>query len=136
MDALVKDRSITGPILVNSIRKLDSTLSIGDVLEKTRYVHLKRVLEDLHAEKFHTGYHVVEYLCKRGLTLEDVQAVLTWYREDSQEVRALVDSGSVPAVYKYMTFRRSMTRQTPWWRSLLCTRSMQGTDPEPSGTLP
>jgi hypothetical protein len=129
MDDLVRDRSITGPILVNSIRKLDSTLSIGDVLEKTRYVHLKRVLEDLQNEKFHTGYHVVEYLCKRGLTLEDVHTVLDWYREFSSEVRALIDSKSVPAVYRYMTFKSSKIHPMPWWRSLLCTRNMQGTDP-------
>lgn len=135
MDALIRDRSLTGHSLVNSIRKIDPSLSIGDVLEKTRYVLLKRVLEDLTSEKFHTGYHVIEYLCKRGLTLEDVHTVLDWYREYSSDVRALIDSGSVAGVYRYMTFKRSTT--TPWWKRLLpCTRSMQGTGQGPSGTSP
>lgn len=133
MDDLVKDRSLTGPVLVNSIRKLDSTLSIADVLEKTRYVHLKRVLEDLsRTGPFHTGYHVVQDLCRRGLTLEDVQTVLDWYGESSQDVRALIDSGSVPAVYKYMMTSSTNTK-TSWWSRRLfpCTSSTRDTDQSP-----
>jgi hypothetical protein len=129
MDALIRDRSLTGHSLVNAVRTLDPTLSIGDVLEKTRYILLKRVLEDLRDEKFHTGYHVIEYLCKRNLTLEDVHIILEWYREHSNDVRSLIDSGSVAGVYRYMVFRRSTP---PWWRRLLpCTRSTQGTGQEP-----
>ena len=115
VDSLIPDRSLTGPKLVNSIRKLDPSLSVEDVLELTRYVNLQRILEDVR-NVFEP--HVILYLRERGLTVEDTDTVFKWYSPTSK-----LDVSNTPS-----------KKSSPWWRrALRCTRSRQGTDPEPSG---
>lgn len=110
VDALVRDRTLTGSDLVISIQKLDTSLGVEDVLELTRYVNLQRILEDVRNV---FDPHVSKYLQERGLTHEDVETVLKWYSPSS-------------------TFR-PINSSPPWWRRILpCTMCTSETGREPS----
>jgi len=119
--------------LVRRIQNEEPHLSIEEVLEKTRYVTLQNVLKDVKTRGYETPIHLVEYLCRRDLTLEDVQTVLGWVAETDIDIRRFIGSNVVAYMYDVM----SKDSSPPCcWPRRPGTKSTRNTDPPPSGTSP
>lgn len=115
--------------LVRRIQSEEPNLSIEEVLEKTRYVTLQGILKDVKARGYETPLHLVEYLCRRDLTLEDVQTVLGWVAESDIVIRRFIGSNVVTYMYDIMS------KDTPschCWPRRPGTKSTRGTGRPPS----
>jgi hypothetical protein len=123
--------------LVEEVRRSNPGASIEEILDKSRHLMLQQIYMEIKDYHFETAVHVVEELCDRSLTLEDVVTVLEWFGEFNSEirddVRRLIDSRSVSTVYKFFQseINDSNFRPTCWMR-LLCTSSTKRKTRSPS----
>lgn len=100
--------------LVQKIQKEEPHLNIEELLEKVRIASLQNVLKEI------TGYasplHLVQDLCRRDLTLEDVRTVLEWVAEKDMEVRRFTQMGATEYTYELMAMDNSPSCFPCWPR--------------------
>lgn len=124
MDELVKNTAIVDGALVRAVTSLMPGESIEKILDATREVNLKRVLNSVKAHGYETVIHLVDDLKADGLTDEDIKTVLTW--TEDPEARILVESGLVNSVLKFVSESNSTSpppgccirlrlRHLRWW---------------------
>jgi hypothetical protein len=104
MEDLIRGE-LAGSALVAAVRRMDPGASIESILDKVRWVTLQRIFIEIRAIHFDTVIPVIEDLCDRSLTLEDIETVLEWLAEfDSghqQDIRTMIDSRSIEIFYKF-----------------------------------
>ena len=126
MDELVKHTEIVDGALVKALTVLMPGESIERILDATREVNLKRVLNSVNARGYETVIHLVENLNSDGLSEEDIKTLLTW--TEDHEAKALVESGLLNSILKFVSKRESNIPLKPrclkWW-----SRNTRGKDP-------
>jgi hypothetical protein len=126
MDELVKHTEIVDGALVKALTVLMPGESIERILDATREVNLKRVLNSVNARGYETVIHLVENLNSDGLSEEDIKTLLTW--TEDHEAKALVESGLLNSVLKFVSKKESniplKTGCLKWW-----SRNTRGKDP-------
>jgi hypothetical protein len=119
MDELVKNRAIVDEALVRAVTALMPGESIERILDATREVNLKRVFESIKARGYETVIHLVDDLHADGLSEEDIKTLLTWIGQEDPEAKALVESGLLNSVLKFMSEPEpsihSKTSCLKWW---------------------
>jgi len=101
MDELVKNTAIVDGALVRAVTALMPGESIEKILDATREVNLKRVLNSVNARGYATVIHLVGDLHADGLSEEDIKTLLTW--TDDHEAKTLVESGILNSVLKFVS---------------------------------
>lgn len=101
MDELVKNTAVVDGALVKAVTSLMPGESIEKILDATREVILKRVLNSVKAQGYETVIHLVDDLKAEGLTEEDIKTVLLWTGD--LEAKVLVESGLVNSVLKFVS---------------------------------
>lgn len=101
MDELVKNTAVVDGALVKAVTSLMPGESIEKILDATREVILKRVLNSVKAQGYETVIHLVDDLKAEGLTEEDIKTVLLW--TEDPEAKVLVESGLVNSVLKFVS---------------------------------
>lgn len=125
--------------LVEEVKRLNPDASIEEILDKVRFITLQQILTDIHKIKFDTPIHIIEELCDRSLTLEDVITVLEWMSdfipEMSDDIRNMIDSRSVSVVYNFCQTELSYLRNPPTCcMKFQCMRSKGRKAQQPSKT--
>ena len=124
---LIRDHTLSGAKLVAAVTKIDPGMSIDDILEKTRYITLRRIFNTIQSKEFPTALHIIEELCTKSLTLEDVITVAKWVIHEQNvhpEFMSVLESSNISAVYKFIESvklrdrRRCSTRR---WVPSCCT---------------
>ena len=123
MDELVKNTAVMDGALVRAVTSLMPGESIEKILDVTREVNLKRTLNSVKARGYETVIHLVNDLkTVDGLTPEDIGAVLTLMGQEEPGAKALVESGLVDSVLKFVSEREPSTppeccwlRRLKWW---------------------
>ena len=117
MDELVKHTEIVDGALVKALTVLMPGESIERILDATREVNLKRVLNSVNARGYETVIHLVENLNSDGLSEEDIKTLLTW--TEDPEAKSLVESGLLNSILKFVSKRESNIPLKPrclkWW---------------------
>jgi hypothetical protein len=120
MDELVKNTAVVDGALVRAVTSLMPGESIEKILDATRDVNLKRVLNSVKARGYETVIHLVDDLHADGLSDEDIKTVLVWTGDP--EAKVLVDSGLVNSVLKFVSEPTDSTprpgcciRHLRWW---------------------
>ena len=117
---LINNHSPTGSKLVAAVSKLKTGMSINEILDKTRYITLRRIFNVLNVKEFETPLHIVQKLHSHSLTREDVVTVMTWIINEHQihsEFMTVLESNNFPEIYKFMesvaneTHRRCNSRR-------------------------
>lgn len=103
MDELVKNKTVTDGALVKALMSLMPGESIEKILDAAREVNLKRVLNSVNARGYETVIHLVDDLEADGLTPEDIRTVLTWVGHEDPEAKALIESGLLNSVLKFVS---------------------------------
>jgi len=123
MDELVKNTAVMDGALVRAVTSLMPGESIEKILDVTREVNLRRTLNSVKARGYETVIHLVNDLkTVDGLTPEDIRAVLTLMGQEEPGAKALVESGLVDSVLKFVSEREPSTppeccwpRRLKWW---------------------
>lgn len=123
MDDLVKNTAIVDAALVKAVTVLMPGESIERILDATREVNLKRVLNSVKARGCETIIHLVKELNSDGLSEDDIRTLLTWMGDEDPEAKALVESGLINSVLKFVSEREPSTgcctrlkmRHLKWW---------------------
>jgi len=123
MDELVKNTAVMDGALVRAVTSLMPGESIEKILDVTREVNLRRTLNSVKARGYETVIHLVNDLkTVDGLTPEDIRAVLTLMGQEEPGAKALVESGLVDSVLKFVSEREPSTppeccwpRRSKWW---------------------
>ena len=123
MDELVKNTAVMDGALVRAVTSLMPGESIEKILDVTREVNLRRTLNSVKARGYETVIHLVNDLkTVDGLTPEDIRAVLTLMGQEEPGAKALVESGLVDSVLKFVCEREPSTppeccwpRRLKWW---------------------
>ena len=136
MDELVKNKTLTDGALVKALMTLMPGESIEKILDAAREVNLRRVLNTVKARGYETVFHLVDDLEADGLTHEDIRAVLTLMGQEDPEAKALVESGLLNSVLKFVSVQEPSIphgccihlkmRRLKW-----LSRNTTGTDPSP-----
>jgi len=117
MDDLVKHTEIVDGALVKALTVLMPGESIERILDAAREVNLRRVHDSIKARGYETVIHLVETLNSDGMTEEAIKTLLTW--TEDHEAKALVESGLLNSVLKFVSKRESNTPLKPrclkWW---------------------
>ena len=116
--------------LVKRILHEEPHLSITEVLEKARYITLQNVLKEVKTRGYATPIDLIEHLCRRDMTLEDVQTVVGWVAETDPDVRRIMASNTVAYMYELMT--KDSSPPCHCWPRRPGTKSTRGTDQPPS----
>lgn len=94
-----------GPELMKALKLQYPDASIEEVLDKARFIGLERIFSEIKDLTFETPVHIIEELCDRSLTCEDAITVLKlmadYKTEFRIEIKQLIDSHSVEAMYKF-----------------------------------
>jgi hypothetical protein len=101
MDELVKNTAIVDGALVKAVTTLMPGESIDRILDATREVNLKRVLNSVNARGYETVIHLVANLYTDGLSEEDIKTLLTW--TEDHEAKTLVEYGLLNSVLKFVS---------------------------------
>ena len=120
---LIQDHTLSGGKLVAAVTKIYPGMSIDDILEKTRYITLRRIFNTIKSKEFPTALHIVEELCTKSLTLEDVIIVAEWVIHEQNvhpEFISVLESSNISAIYKFIESvklrdRRSCSTRRRWW---------------------
>lgn len=123
MDELVKNTAVMDGALVRAVTSLMPGESIEKILDVTREVNLRRTLNSVKARGYETVIHLVNDLkTVDGLTPEDIRAVLTLMGQEEPGAKALVESGLIDSVLKFVSEREPSTppeccwpRRSKWW---------------------
>lgn len=102
---LIQDHTLSGAQLVAAVSKLDPGMSIDELLEKTRYITLRRIFNTIKQHEFPTPIHIIEELHAKSLTLEDVIVVATWIIHENNihtEFKPVLESNNISAIYKFI----------------------------------
>jgi hypothetical protein len=119
MDELVGRIEIVDAALVKAVTVLMPGASIEAILDAARAVTLKRVFNAIKSQTFTTVIHMVDEIKLSGLSEEDSKIVLTWIGEECPEAKALVESGLVGSVFKFISdLGEAPNNQAAW----CCTR--------------
>lgn len=100
MDELVRKTAIVDGPLVKAVTSLMPGESIERILDATREINLKRVLNAVKARGYETVIHLVDDLNADGHTEEDIKTLLTWL---GPEAKSLVESGLLNSVLKFVS---------------------------------
>jgi len=109
MDELIKNTAVVDGALVRAVTSLMPGESIERILDVTRDVNIKRVINSVKARGYETVIHLVDDLEADGLTHEDIRAVLTLMGQEDPEAKALVESGLLDSVLKFVSVPESNT---------------------------
>lgn len=101
MDELVKNTAIVDGALVKAVTTLMPGESIDRILDATREVNLKRILNSVNERGYETVIHLVGDLYADGLSEEDIKTLLTW--TEDPEAKTLVESGLLNSVLKFVS---------------------------------
>lgn len=134
MDELVKNKTITDGALVKALTTLMPGESIEKILDAAREVNLKRVLNTVRTRGYETVIHLVDELEADGLTNEDIKAILTLIGQDDPEAKALVESGLLDSILKFVSIPEPSTPRGCCIRLRLrllrfWTKNIEGTNP-------
>lgn len=103
MDELVKNVAIVDGELVKAVISLMPGESIERILDVTREVNLKRVLNSVKARGYETVIHLVDDLHADGLSEEDIKTLLTWLGQEDPDAKTLIESGIFNSVLKFIS---------------------------------
>jgi hypothetical protein len=120
MDELVKNTAVVDGALVKAVTALMPGESIERILDATREVNLKRVLDSVKAREYETVLHLVADLNSDGLSEDDIKTLLTRMGHDAN---ALVESGLLNSVLKFISKSEPSTgccihlklKRLKWW---------------------
>lgn len=118
MDELIGRIEIVDGALVKAVTALMPGASIEEILDATRAVTLKRVFNTIKSQTFTTVIHMVDEIKLSGLSEEDCKIVLTWFGEECPEAKALVDSGLINSIFKFISDLNTPNNRAAW----CCTR--------------
>lgn len=125
MEDLVKNTKIVDAELVKAVGTLLPGESLERILDETRIITLKRLLNVVKSRHFSTAIHLVEHLKSANLTREDVHTILTWIQEDEavpeklrEATKALLTSGLVNSVFEFVSEIEPIVE--PKIRSICC----------------
>ena len=134
MDELVKNTAIVDGALVRAVTALMPGESIEKILDATRDVNLKRVLNLVKTRGYETVIHLMADLASDGLSEEDIRVLLTWIGQEDPAAKVLVESGLFKSVLKFFSESEPSTqggcctrlklKALKWW-----TKNTRGTDP-------
>ena len=117
MDELVKNTAIVDGDLVRAVTALMPGEGIESILDATREVNLKRVLNSVNARGYETIIHLVNDLYADGVSKEDIETLLNWTKDP--EAKTLVESGLLNSVLKFVTKSEPSIHLKPgclkWW---------------------
>lgn len=113
MDELIKKTRIVEGALVKAVMALLPGESIERVLDETRTIILKRILNDVKDMEFPTVFHLAEYLKSKDMSLEDATVIMRWLGQV-----AILDSGLLASFFKYSSGFEAVPEPSIW----CCTR--------------
>lgn len=108
---------LTGAALVASISALYPKATIAELLDIVSNIHLERIYKSFKEIRFLTIIHMIEYLIKKEVTLENIKIILGWFADDQdipeeyrRDIRAFVAAGGVESSYVFIDGMVSMSR--------------------------
>jgi hypothetical protein len=144
MEELVNNTRLVDGDLVAAVKNLMPDASIEDILDKTRFVTLKRIHNKISKTEFYTVFHIVEELYIYDLTLSDVSIILHWVTEDDrfsesirEEAANVLVTKSFILFYRYLNNVLDSTNNKkscclPWKLPRFCSSNKSKTDRSPS----